>query len=367
MIILRRLSHMNNIRSRREELGLTLKDIAAQIGVHFTTVSGWEKGDIVPRDNNMRKLSAILGIPKEKLLMKTSMQKAIHSGTLNIGSNIPCFVLEDTTRVISGRSLTTAIGMKGRGQGTARITEHRALKQHINNKLSVAIKNPIKFLGVGNKMTYGYEATVLQELCEAILVARDNGSLKTIQEKRYAEYAEILIRSFAKVGIIALIDEVTGFQDVRDRQALNKLLEGYITTDLQKWVKTFPDEFYRNLFRLRGWPYNPLTTNRPGVTAYYTVNLIYERLAPGVLDELRELNKKERGKGKLFQHLSNDIGHPKLREHIHSVMALQRACGSDWDLFMSMLDRAFPKYMDGKQLRLFVGKVSNDDIVSLEG
>ena len=361
---------MNNIRARRETLGLTLKKLASEIGVHFTTVSEWERGKIVPRENNMVKLSEILTFPKEKLLDSAEMQKASHSGTMKIGGKIPCFVLDDATRVISGRSLTSAIGMKGRGQGTARITDHKALKHHINNKLAVAIANPIKFMGIGNKMTYGYEATILHELCEAILVARDSGSLKTVQEQRYAVYAETLIRSFAKVGIIALIDEATGYQAVRDRNALNKLLEGYIAKDLQKWVKTFPDEFYHNLFRLRGWAYNPLTTKRPGATAYYTVNLIYERLAPGVLDELKKLNQKDekgRRKNKLFQHLSSDIGHPKLREHIHSVMALQRACGSDWDMFMALMDKALPKHMDGKQLRLFVGETDSDDLISTEG
>src|ERR1017187_10215400 len=58
-------------------------------------------------------------------------RKATHKGTLKIaGQELPCFVLEDETRVISGRGMTAAIGMKGRGQGTARIAA--LLKQKTN-------------------------------------------------------------------------------------------------------------------------------------------------------------------------------------------------------------------------------------------
>lgn len=57
------------------------------------------------------------------------------------------FVLDDGRRVISGRGMTTAIGMKGRGQGIARISGHRMFEALENNKLSVAIKTPIQFSG----------------------------------------------------------------------------------------------------------------------------------------------------------------------------------------------------------------------------
>lgn len=97
--------------------------------------------------------------------------KATHRGSIKVGDvEIPCFVLDDGRRVISGRGLTTAIGMRGRGQGIARISGHKMLKSNENNNLSLAMSSPIKFAGAGSRghaPNDGFEATVLQELCEA--------------------------------------------------------------------------------------------------------------------------------------------------------------------------------------------------------
>jgi hypothetical protein len=75
---------------------------------------------------------------------------------------------------------------------------------------------------------------------------------------------------------------------------------------------------------------------------------VYDRLAPGVRAELNRLtprDEKGRLKHKLFQRLTDDVGHPKLREHLASSVALMRA-SDDWDGFARMLDRALPKHPD---------------------
>ena len=122
--------------------------------------------------------------------------RVTHRGVLTVGEvGLPCFVLADGRRVISGRGMTAAIGMKGRGQGAQRIGEHRSIKPHLSKDLALAISRPILFLGGsprGNAPSSGFEATVLQELCEALLLARDAGMLQTAQERRYAQYADML-------------------------------------------------------------------------------------------------------------------------------------------------------------------------------
>ena len=276
-------------------------------------------------------------------------QQAPFQGKLHIGDiEIPCFVLEDGTRVISGRSLTTSIGMKGRGQGAPRIATHKTLKPFIDNDLRVAIENPIQFIGIGGRVTSGYEATVLQELCEAILNARDSNSLKTAQELRYAKFADMLIRSFAKIGIIALVDEATGYQEVRDRVALQKILDKYLTDEWAKWTKTFPDEFYRELFRLKGIPYPPVSMKKPSYVGHWTNDIIYSRLAPGILSDLKKKNPRlESGqrKRKHHQYFTRDVGHPALKEHLSNVMFLMKA-SPNWANFHLSLQRAAPKYGD---------------------
>ena len=51
------------------------------------------------------------------------------------------------------------------------------------------------------------------------------------------------------------------------------------------------------------------------------------------------------GKHKYFQRLTEDAGHPKLREHLASVIALMRACDDgDWPTFIKLLDKSLPKF-----------------------
>jgi hypothetical protein len=119
--------------------------------------------------------------------------------------------------------------MKGRGQGMARILAHKRLRPFIDNDLVVAIEHPLMFKSSGGgRPGYGYGAELLVQIAEAILDARKAGALKSGHEARYATACEILMRSFARVGIIALVDEATGYQEVRDRQALQALLDRYL-------------------------------------------------------------------------------------------------------------------------------------------
>ncbi len=279
--------------------------------------------------------------------------RATHSGTLEIGATqIPCFVLEDGTRVISGRGMTRAIGMKGRGQGVTRITAHKAISPFLSNELRVAIDNPLQFIGTGSRKsnpTAGYEATILHSLCEAVLTARDERALKTEQEMRYAKYCEILVRSLAKVGIIALVDEATGYQGVRPQDALHAYLQKLIRKELAAWVKRFPDEFYENIYKLKGWRWPGMQKNRYSVVAHYTRDLVYERIAPGLLEELERKtppNEKGQRPNKFHQWLTEDVGNPMLAQHLHSLMMFQRlalSSGFGWNRFVKMVDRVLPR------------------------
>lgn len=285
------------------------------------------------------------------------MIKATHQGVLKIADiEIPCFVLEDGKRVISGRGMTKAIGMKGRGQGVRRISTHKTLKPFINNELDLAIKNPINFIGVGSRKknpTAGYEATILHDLCQAVLDARDANVLKTEQEKRYAKFCDILVRSFAKIGIIALVDEATGYQYDRDQKALHKILDAYVAKELLPWAKRFPDEYYEELFRLRGWQYSPLTVARPKYVGKLTNELIYDRLPPGIKTELQKRNPVDTEKGHRRYHhhrfLTTDLGLPHLEKLLVAVIALMKA-SPNWQTFKRLFVRAFPK--PGDQLPL---------------
>ena len=279
---------------------------------------------------------------------------------LRIGDlEIPCFVLEGERRVLVQRGIVSALGMaRGSSANTggdrlAKFTAGKALSSYVSAELLAVTANPIKFRTPNGNVAYGYEATILADICEAVLQARSDGKLQK-QQEHIAKRCEILVRGFARVGIIALVDEATGFQEVRARRALETILENFIADELLKWAKRFPDEFYREMARLRGLRYSEIATKRPAYIGRLTNDLVYDRLAPGVLRELKRKNPKDdkgRRKYKHHQWLTEDVGNPRLREHLAAVIALMRA-STNWRNFYSLLQRAFPKYGEHPKLAL---------------
>lgn len=218
------------------------------------------------------------------------------------------------------------------------------LESHITDDVRESLLNPVIYKAKSGRQARGMKAELLPEICEIWIKAKEKGGIPESREKS-AKIAELLMRGFARIGIIALVDEATGFQEVRDRQALHKILELFIAKELMPWTKTFPDEFYKELFRLKNWSYQPLSVKRPSVVGKITNDLVYNRLAEGVLDELKKkAPKTPQGRRKYHYHrwFTDDIGHPKLREHISNVITLMKASPS-WAQFYRMIQRALPK------------------------
>jgi hypothetical protein len=216
------------------------------------------------------------------------------------------------------------------------------------------LAKPLRFIrpGRGGKVAFGYEATILQKICDIVLQARKADALNTKQLRIVAEQCEMLTRVFAKVGIIALIDEITGYKYIQDRDALFQILKAYVREELLPWVRTFPDEFYRQLFRLHNWAYNPQTVKRPSIIGKWTNKLIYEQLPEGILGELQRKNPRVYKRGRRYRHfqfLTEDIGNPHLRGHLQQVIVLMRI-SPNWRVFLQHFNRAFPKVGDQIEL-----------------
>lgn len=282
--------------------------------------------------------------------------KATHEGQLNIsGIIIPAFVLEDGTRVLSQRGLQTSMGLSRSGGSTPGEPRIAIFLNRLGNKgieinnLMARIKKPIIFMPThGGRTGHGYEATVLADVCDVIFEANKQGKLTT-QQEHIAKKCEILMRGFAKVGIVALVDEATGYQEVRPKDALQAYLELIIRKELAAWAKRFPDEFYENIYKLKGWQWPGMSKNRFSVVGKYTIDLVYERIAPGLLHELENRSPKDakgNRKNKLFQWLTEDVGDPMLAQHLHSLIMFQRLAlsnGYGWNRFVRMVDKVLPK------------------------
>lgn len=250
-----------------------------------------------------------------------------HYGELDInGILIPCYVLEDGRRVLSGRGMQSALELgQSRGRKIPDMVGNKAFKTLINNELELGIFSPIIFITNKGFSANGYEATMLVEVCDMLLQARKLGILPSRYEET-THQAEILTRSFAKLGIIALVDEATGYQYDREKNELQKILKQYISAELLPWQKKFPDIFYKELFRLNGWDFTVKgIKKRPGVVGTWTKKLIYEQLPKGVHEELRKSTPKtSTGKlaARLHQSLSTDVGNPHLEAQINQIVTL---------------------------------------------
>ena len=279
---------------------------------------------------------------------------------LRIGEiEIPCYVLEGEIRVLSQSGFLRAIGRTGRAPTSPKrgdvynlpvFLSQKNLKPFISNELMMST-TPVLFQSPSaGKIAYGYLAELLPQVCDVYIEARDAGVLLPSQI-HIAERAEILRRGLAHVAIIALVDEATGYQAVRRRRALEAILEKYLRPYQSRWAKRFPDDFYMEIFRLRGWEWQGMQVNRPQAVAQYTNDIIYRRIAPGLLSELQHLNPiTESGerKHKHHQWLTGDFGQPDLYTHLHGVMAIMRTVRHSnpkraWDEFMRRLQRAYPK------------------------
>lgn len=286
--------------------------------------------------------------------------RAFGVGEIAIGpQKIPCAVLETgegPVRLITQEGFLSALGRakkaKG-GQGASVVDDTPAFMaaQNLRPFIPADLEGsttPVVFRVPSGTKAFGYRADLLPKVCEVFVEADRAGKILPSQ-KHIAEQAYILLKGLARVGIAALIDEATGYQEVRDRIALQRILDRYLKDEWSKWTKRFPDSFYRELFRLKGIPYPPSDSGRkPQFVGHWTNDIVYSRLAPGLRKRLKELNPRSPSGNRAHkdhQFLTEDYGVPELSQHLHSVEALMRAAADD-KTFRVMLDRAFPKYGD---------------------
>lgn len=300
---------------------------------------------------------------KDRWESEKLLPKATHKGELTIGDIvIPCAVLEGGKRVISELGINSVLGSSGGKNYRLRNSDEgadqlplfiasKALQAHVYATFNDSDLNPISYK-IGRQVMTGYPAEILPKVCEVWLRAREAGSLQS-QQLPKALKAEMLMRGLAHIGIVALVDEATGYQQERDKDELHKLLSVYLSEERLAWAKRFPDEFYKQLYRLRGWQYPTPTATKISYVGKLTNMLVYEKLPQGVLEELQTRNPTKIGTGyrrwKHHQFLSEDIGQEDLRDHLLQLVAIMRI-SKDWDTFIIHFDAAFPT--TGKQLAI---------------
>lgn len=299
------------------------------------------------------------------------LPRAVAEGTLIIGDlHISCAVLDDadSTRVLTQEGFLTAIGRAAKAKGGEGATVDglpaflRAsnLKPFIDNDL-VESTNPVEFVplrGSGfHGRGFGYKAKLLPGVCWVYQDALIAGKLMASQEHIGRQCGKFL-KALTNYAIEDLVDIATGFEDMRKRRAIDKIIEREVSKEALPYIRMFPLKFYQHIYRLNGWPFDPETSKRPGVIGRWT-NDIYDRLAPGIREALHsrvKRNAKGKPTQKLTQFLTPKDGKPHLERVLEGIDLLMRQ-NATWDEFRLELDKYYPRFNETMQLPLEGGRM----------
>ncbi len=261
----------------------------------------------------------------------------VKESELVIGNTIlKCSVLNDGRRVLKDTSLFSALDRIRKGE--TRIDGFPPIIGSKNLALlftelypnDINIITPFEVAQFNGTVGKWYNAEALPIICDLYMEAESRGEILSNQKHVLAK-AKILLRSLAKVGITALVDEATNYQDIRGKDELQILLAKFISEELQAYSKEFPKEYFENLFRLYGLPYDPTSNKRPIYFSKFNIKYVYELFPPNVWEKLDEINptiwnesktRKSR-KYHIFRHL-NDSGLQHLRIHLNKLIPVMQ-------------------------------------------
>lgn len=283
---------------------------------------------------------------------------AEYTGQVKIGDKfVNCAVLypesDNPIRVFWQREIVGLLTGHKKG-GFERYLKASNLQPYLPDKFREKLLSetvmPMKIKG-RTGTAQAFEATDLIDICQMYMRADRAGVVHESQDD-LVKQAEVIVFAFAKLGVVSVIDEATSYQYVRDRFALNRLLDRYIDDEKAKvWAKKFPDEFYREIFRLNNWEFNPTGFHkRPSVVGKWTKNLIYARFPRPVLVKLEDLNPLTENGYRQWRHhqfLTEEVGNVELQEYISNCIFLMRA-SSNWRKFEQLFARAIGQPSNGE-------------------
>lgn len=281
--------------------------------------------------------------------------KATHFGKITIGDKeLPCAVLEDGTRVLSSKAMFKAFDKvrKGKGKEENRVTnmpsfiDANNLKPYVDKAFGEGTTFSVRYIAKNKSELDGYKAEIVPIICDIYLQARQDNVL-TPNQLPVAQASEILVRSLSKVGIVALIDEATGYQEERERDELQKLLSLYVREEYLPWTRRFPLDFYKEMFRLKGWKMKG--NAKSPLVGQYTNKYVYDVLPEPVIEEIKKKNPLVQNKSNAnkfhrlhrhHQYLTDNTGIPHLDKHLASVITLMKLSDT-WEEFETLFNKRF--------------------------
>lgn len=201
----------------------------------------------------------------------------------------------------------------------------KKISPYVGHELKEKLSNPVIFqgvttgTGVPSPTIYGYDVTILIDICNAIVSAESDGKLLKSQA-HIAKQARIILGASGKAGIQGLVYALAGYD--RTREEIVAAFKSFVQEEARKYEQEFPNELYLVWHRLYKIPVP--ARGKPWKLMHLTRKHIYYPLAQSsgkVLDLLRALRDRDPKKKKLFQFL-NEIGVRALRIHMGRILEM---------------------------------------------
>ena len=246
-------------------------------------------------------------------------------GILEIGEQaINCYVLNTGERVLTLGTIVKTMTNKEHSK-LGDLIENKAVKGYINSDLILG--EIIEFNIPGTQFKgKGLSAEIFLDICSGYVSAFASNSLKTNKQKEIALQCSVLLASCAKIGLIALIDEATGYQYERQENSLQLKLKAFVSDEMRGWEKTFPDALWEEFGRLTNWQ-GPLHS-RPKWWGKLVMELIYSALDADVAKYLKENKPPPVAKMNYHQWLSRHYGLKQLVTHIYEIIGMAKTCST---------------------------------------
>jgi Ni/Co efflux regulator RcnB len=120
-------------------------------------------------------------------------------------------------------------------------------------------------------MTHGYDATILIDLCKAVLQARSTGKLLRRQQ-HIANQAQVIVNASAKTGIKGLVYALSGYDATKEEVIAAFRL---FVREEARDEKEFPNQLYTEWYRL--YQLQKPDRNKPWKFMHLTVNQVIGR------------------------------------------------------------------------------------------
>jgi len=286
-----------------------------------------------------------------KTIKKTMITYSVLYGSINnslkIGSNsLTCFVIENKVRVITTSSIQKALNYEGKSENwlpefLKEITKFSTLY----NDLISAYTNPFLIeladLNTSKKRISAVDAKCFLDACQAIIKAKNEGFL-SVSQLKHSRAAKAILDNIKNRNLNDLIDEATGFNLFKKNSVkqIIRYMQNQVQDNAYEWISTLPDEFIERLMLMNESNWAESIKNQ-SILAKIINEIIFSRIENNISEEMRVQKPKREYKRK--NNLKQNIEHPKLKEYITSIQSLIKASGNNWNIFIQLINKAYPK------------------------